>query len=222
MTNLHLPLIGTALFATGLLTLFYLLFHLAWSLYVADERTLPSRRKRVGLYRLVAMLISLILIFAGQLSFWFSSQLRNYTAIQPKTPLCTLDIYTPADHLPRLIYSTLNANGNELVEVFPMRDSRMRVTGEIIDWPEWLKKFGAERYFKLTGVEFVDIGEWGDTSATFSIAIHRGSMPIYRRLSGWPSRLSLASTKTVHTPILTADTNTAYNVVLRNDHLVLE
>ena len=210
------------MFTAGILVFSVVLFLLLRQLQAQREVMRPRARKRAGLYRLIFMLAGLALVLLAQPIFWVSGQLRAYKLIRPGEPFCFLDIYTPADRVPRLIYSTTGESGDELVEVFPVRDSSMRITGEIIEWPEWLAPLGLGTFFKLTRVEFVRVGPFGETTATCSRTIHRGSMPIFRRLAGWPSKLSLAHTRIVQTPVLDADNDLSYNVFIKNGELVLE
>ncbi|MCP4707473.1 MAG: hypothetical protein GY869_02510 [Planctomycetes bacterium] len=109
-----------------------------------------------------------------------------------------------------------------MVEVFPVRDSRMRITGEIIEWPKWLSPLGLGTFVKLTEVEFVRNGAYGDIVPTSSVPIHRGSSPVFQRLAGWPSKLSLARTRIVQTPVLATNNDLSYAVSLKNGQLVLE
>ncbi len=171
---------------------------------------------------MVFIIFGLGLVFCAQPVFWVSDQLRAYKIINPGDSFCSLDIYTPADQVPRLIYSITGSTGNELVEVFPIRDTKMRIIGEVIEWPKWLSPLGLNTFVKLTDVEFVRSGEYGDIVTTSSVPIHRGSTSAFSQLSGWPSKLSLARTRTLQSPVLLAGSDLSYSVKLENGQLVFE
>jgi len=171
---------------------------------------------------MVAVLGAFILVFSAEMLFWVSGQLRSYQVVAPDKALCSLHLYTPADRLPRLIYSAIDERGNELVEVFPVQDAQVRLTGEMIEWAPLLKNIGLDKFFKLTSIEFVHTDSISDTAQEYITPIHQGSMPLFRRLSGWPGRLSLATTKTVQTPVFIPDTSFAYDLFIRGEELVLK
>jgi hypothetical protein len=221
VNNNYLAIIAAALFAIGILTLLILLIRLAYIIYTSTDRSRQRSRKRVEYTHLMIVLSALVVVFAAQSIFWISGQLRNYQVVYPGKALCSLDLYTPADRLPRLIYSIVDEEGNELVEVFPVRDARVRLSGEIITWPPLFKRLGLGTFFKLTNVEFVRTDSISDTTEEFVTPIHQGSMPLFRRLSGWPGWLSIASTKTVKTPVFTADSTFSYDIYVSGDKLVL-
>jgi len=219
VNHTHLPIIGVVLFSTGILILLFLLYRIIHRLYYHADFTRTYYRNQADLFRFVAVLLALVLVFSAQVAFWISDELHSYKTLRPREAVCSLDIYTPADGLPRLIYTVHNEDGHELVEVFPIRETKMRVIGEIIEWPSWI---GLEKYFKLTEVEFLRTNLLGTPITSYSKSIHQGSMPIFQRLSGWPKRMSIVRTKTLQTPVLHADTNVFYNVYVRNDKLILE
>jgi len=223
VNNNYLAIIGTILFASGILVLFILLFRLARIIYTSNkDRARPRYKKYYQWFRLAAVLGALILVFSAEMFFWVSGQLRSYQVVTPSKALCSLHLYTPADRLPRLIYSAVDERGNELVEVFPVQDAQVRLTGEIIEWTPLLENIGLGKFFKLTSVEFVRTDSISDTAQEFNTPIHQGSMPLFQRLSGWADRLSLATTKTVQTPVFSPDTNFSYDVFISGEELVLK
>ena len=219
MSHTYLPIIGVVLFSAGILILLTLLFRIVRKLYSYREFARSYYENQASLLRFIAVLVALVLVFGAQLAFWISGELNNYCALTPQEAACSLDIYTPADGVPRLIYSVRDEENHELVEVFALREAQMRVIGEIIEWPPWM---GLGTYFKLTEVEFLRPSLLGTPITAYSRPIHQGSMPIFKRLSGWPKRMSLARTTTIQTPILPTDTNAFYSVFVRDDKLVLE
>ncbi len=222
MVNTSLPILATTLFSFGCLILIGLLIHLIHRVRSDRDYTPRRLRGRMGTARLLTTLGALVLILAAQPIFWVSSQLRSYKVLHPGQQLCALDVYTPADRLPRLIYSTRGDRGEELVEVFPVRDARMRINGELIEWPGWLAPFGLRKFFKLTSVEFFEDGSVEDSILTFSTPIHQGSMPLFDFLSRWPDKIALAQTKQLSTPIIAAESDFSRAVFLKNEELVLE
>ena len=222
MNQTHLPIIGATLFGAGLLSLIGVLGYQVWSLYHPRDRNRTYYNHAADIIRLSAVLSGLVFVLAGEMVFWVGNQLRHYQFVQPGRALCTLDVYTPADRLPRLVYSIVDEKGRELVEVFPVRKAQMRVLGELIEWPAWMSKLGLGKHFKLTKVEFLRPEIAADSADTFSTPIHQGSMPLFQRLSQFPKGLSFAVTKTFETPLLTADSNFSCRVFLRGDKLVLE
>ena len=222
VNHTHLPIIGATLFGIGLVTLVTVLGYQVWNLYHPGDRNRTYAKHTADIVRLSAVLGGLVFVLGGELLFWVSGQLRSYQLVQPNKPLCTLDVYTPADRLPRLVYSIVDEKGRELVEVFPVKKAKMKVMGEMIEWPVWLSKLGLGRHFKLTKVEFIRPNFVADSADTFSTPIHLGSMPLFQRLSHIPKGLSFANTRTFETPLLTADSNFSYRVFIRGDKLVLE
>jgi hypothetical protein len=205
-----------------MIVLLALLFVLLRYMYSQRDVIRPRFRKRAGLFRLAALILGLVLVLGAQPVFWISSQLGNYTLIDSSDSFCSLDIYTPADRVPRLIYSIIGGSGNELVEVFPVRETKMRITGEVIEWAQWLSPLGLGTFVKLTGVEFVRPGEYGDIVATSSVPMHRGSFPAFQQLTGWPSKLSLTRTRNVQSEVLRTDSDLLYTVSLKDGQLTLE
>ena len=171
---------------------------------------------------MIFIILGLVLVFSAHPIFWVSEQLRIYQPARSDKSICTLDIYTPADRIPRLVYSMIGNSGNELVEVIPVRDTKMRITGEVIEWPKWLAPLGLGTYIKLTEVEFVHAGEYGEIITTSSAPVHRGSMPVFRRLTGWPRKFALADTRTIQTSVLPVGTNLSYTVYWKNGQLTLQ
>ena len=222
MNHTYLPIIGATLFGAGLLSLVSVLGYQVWTLYHPRDRNRTFYKHTADIARLSAVLGGLVFVLAGEMTFWVGNQLRHYQLVQPGRALCTLDIYTPADRLPRLVYSIVDEQGRELVEVFPVKKAKMKVLGELIEWPSWMSRLGLSKHFKLTKVEFIRPGFAPDSADTFSTAIHQGSMLLFQRLSHFPKGLSVALTKTFETPLLTADSNFSYRVFLRGDQLVLE
>ncbi len=222
MNNTHLPLFATVLFSAGFIVLLSLLFVLLRFMYSQRDIIRPRHRKGAGLYRMVSLVFGLVLVLGAQPVFWISGQLGNYKPINSGDSFCSLDIYTPADRVPRLIYSIAGGSGNELVEVLTVRDAKMRINGEVIEWAKWLSPLGLGTYVKLTGVEFVRTGEYGDEVATSSAALHRGSSSAFRQLAGWPSKLSLAQVRTVQSDVLAATSDASYSVLLENGQLIVK
>ncbi len=219
VNHTYLPIVGTVLFTAGILVLFLLLYHLLRRLYSQRGFTRLRPRNRASMYRLMAVLLGLVFVLGAQLVFWVSGELYSYKIVRAGEALCSLDIYTPADGQPRLIYSTVDERGNELVEVFPVHGPQVRVAGEIIEWPAWI---GLGKFFKMTAVEFVRTDSFGNTVTSSSAAIHQGSMPIFQRLSGWLSRLSIAQARTAQTSVFTADSTFSYNIFVKGNKLILE
>jgi hypothetical protein len=176
-----LPVIATAFFLTGVSILVFLILNIFRAMRVDFRgRRHASPRLVVDLRRALALLGALILIAAANLTFWVNGQLRLYSPVMPGVPLGTISVFNLKTGTPRLVCTSLDRQGREALEVFPVQDALFTLQGERIQWAPSLRFFGLDDHFKLSRIEFYPRNPSDPGHSTFTVDVRQGSTDLFR------------------------------------------
>jgi len=214
---------AAAFFTAGLLTLAFLFMRILRSARRTErERRYAASPWRSDLNRALAVVAALAAIGLANGTFWLNSQLRLYTPVSPNMPLGMVSVLKTEANLPRLVLSTLDDNGREIYEVFPVRDATFRVHGERIRWSQYLAPLGFDDFFKVTRVEFFPpTGSTVAMAPTFHADVRCGSTSLFVRLAGSASWLPFVEAEALSTPAYGTEGEFAVHMVLDSTGLAL-
>lgn len=217
-----LPILATSLFLIGIGALVLLFLNIVRSLR-GDNR---NRRMglipgwRVDLKRGMAIAVAIGLIAFGNLIFWVNSQMRLYSPVMPGLPLGTITVMQKSGSLPRVVYASIDREGREALEVFPVRDARFRLVGERIRWAPALQYLGLGDHFKLSRIDFYPQEGLGSSESTFGVEVRQGSSTLFRRIVQFGSWIPIVAADSITTPVWDAGSEYSRNIYLSSDRIV--
>jgi len=217
-----LPILATTFFLVGVGALLLLMLNILRELR-ADQRNrrlINAVKWRIDLKRGIVLIGAIGVIVASNITFWVNSQLRLYSPVVPGLPLGTITIMHESGSLPRLVYASIDREGREALEVFPVRDANFRLKGEVIRWSPTLKYFGLGEHFKLSRIDFYPLSDPDGVNATYGVNVRQGSSGLFQRLVELNSWLPFVEVDTMETSIWDANAEYSRNIYLYADRLV--
>jgi hypothetical protein len=200
LSDAILPVIAATFFLAGVAILLFLILNIfrAMRLDFRGRRWVYPRLV-VDLRRAVALLAALIFIGAANLTSWVNNQLRLYSPIVPGVPLGTISVYSAKNASPRLVYTSIDRQGREAVEVFPVRDVVFSLEGERIEWSSSLRFLGLDDHFKLDRIEFFPRHTADSGRSSFIVDVRQGSTDLFRFLRDHQRWLSFVHVDSLQT-----------------------
>lgn len=217
-----LPILATTFFLIGIGALVLLFLNIVRSLK-GDNR---NRRMglipawRVDLKRGLAIAAAIGMIALGNLVFWLNDQMRLYSPVMPGLPLGTITVMQKSGSLPRVVYASIDREGREALEVFPVRDAKFRLVGERLRWTPALRYLGLGEHFKLSRIDFYP-QEGSDTSqSTFGVEVRQGSSTLFQRIVQLGHWIPIVVADSITTPLWDASSEYSRNIYLSSDRIV--
>lgn len=223
ITDAVLPIVATSFFLAGVSALLILLLRILKELKIdpkANRRIWEVASWKVDLKRGLAILMAVGLIAVASLTSWVNRELRLYSPVVPGIPLGTITVMEERGKLPRLVYSSIDKEGREALEVFPVRDATYRMKGERIRWASELNFLGLAEHFKISQIEFYPKSRDNSGRSTFSVDVRRGSTALYQRLVQLHDWLPFVEVDSIQTEIWNADVNYSRNLYLFSNQIV--
>ncbi|MBI5867419.1 MAG: hypothetical protein HZB43_03885 [candidate division Zixibacteria bacterium] len=196
-----LPVIASAFFLVGVSILVFLILNIFRAMKVDSRgrrRTFP--RLVVDLRRAFVLLTALLLIGTANTTFWVNSQLRLYSPVVPGVPVGTISVFNLKTGSPRLVCTSLDRQGREALEVFPVRDAAFTLEGERIQWAPSLKFLGLDDHFKLSRIEFFPKTPVDSGHSSFAVDVRQGSSDLFRWARDHKKWLPFVQINSVRTP----------------------
>ena len=195
-----LPVFAAALFMVGVSILLFLILNIVRAMRVDFRgRRRASPRLVVDLRRALAVLIALMFIGVGNLTFWVNGQLRLYSPIMPGVPLGTISVFNDKGGTPRIICTSLDRKGHEAMEMFPVRDAVFTLEGERIRWSPSLRFLGLDDHFKLSRIAFFPRHPSDTRHSSFIIDVRQGSTSLFRYARDYQEWLPFVQVESVQT-----------------------
>lgn len=217
-----LPIVATTFFLAGISLLLILLLRI-----LGDLKIDPRGRKiwevatwKVDVRRGLTILAAILLIGMASLTSWVNRELRLYSPVVPGIPLGTITVMHERGMLPRLVYSSIDREGREALEVFPVRDATYRMKGERIRWASQLRFLGLGEHFKISQVEFYPRDDVAAKRSTFSVDVRRGSSTLYQRLTEYGKWFPFVQVDSIQTEVWSADDDYSRNLYLFSSQIV--
>ncbi len=197
-----LPVVASAIFLIGVSILIFIILNIFRSMRLDSRgRRRLSRGWLTDFRRALSLLAALVLIGFGNLTFWVNSELRLYSPVVSGVPLGTISIFQAKGGSPRLVYGSLDREGREALEVFPVHDATFQLEGERIQWSPRLRSLGLGDYFKLCRIDFFPQTKAKAVldRATFSVEVRQGSTDLFHYISAGRRWLSFVQVDTLRT-----------------------
>lgn len=217
-----LPILAATFFLVGVGALVLLMLNILRELRddPRNRRLANAVKWRIDLKRAVVIVLAVGLIGAANVTFWVNGQLRLYSPVVPGIPLGTITIMQESGSLPRLVYSSIDREGREALEVFPVRDANFRLKGEVIRWSPALKYFGLGDHFKVSRIDFYPLSDTAGTNVTFGVNVRQGSSSLFQRIVWLHNWLPFVDVDTMETGVWNANGEYSRNIYLYSDRLV--
>jgi hypothetical protein len=222
-TDAVLPIVATTFFLAGLSALLILLLRILAELKIdprGNRRIWQVASWRVDMKRALAIVMAIGLIGCASITSWVNRELRLYSPVIPGIPLGTITVMQERGMLPRLVYSSIDKEGREALEVFPVRDATYRMKGERIRWAPQLHFLGLDEHFKISQIEFYPSDGADAGRLTFSVDVRRGSTVLYQRLVQFHDWLPFVEVDSIQTDAWSADLNYSRNLYLFSNKIV--
>jgi hypothetical protein len=222
LSDAILPVVGSALFLTGLCVLLLLLISILREIRrdSRTRRTNPRAFWRIDLRRAVWLLLAVACIASANLTFWVNQELRLYSPVVPGVPLGTISIMYQEGMLPRLVYASTDQEGRQALEVFPVRDAVFRLRGEAIRWAPSLHFLGLGEHFKLSRIEFYPKDNYGPGQSTYAVDVRKGPTDLFRQIQRLQKWLPFVKVETLDTDVWDASHEYSRPIFLTSDHIV--
>lgn len=217
-----LPILAATFFLVGVGALVFLMLNILRELRAdsRNRRLANAVKWRIDLRRALVIMLAVSMIGAANMTFWVNSQLRLYSPIVPGIPLGTITIMQQSGSLPRLVYSSIDRQGREALEVFPVRDANFRLKGEVIRWSPTLKYLGLGDHFKISRIDFYPLSDTEGANATFGVNVRQGSSNLFQRIVSLHRWLPFVEVDTMETNVWDANSEYSRNIYIYADHLV--
>ena len=219
LSDAILPIFAATIFLCGLSVLLLLWINIFREIR-DDRRNRGIPTWRVDLRRGFAIVVALLMIGGGNLTFWVNRQLRLYSPVIPGVPLGTISIMHERGMLPRLVYSSTDREGRPALEVLPVRDTEFRLRGERIHWSRHLRFLGLDDHFKLSQIEFFPAHGSIPGRSSYAVDVSQGTTTLFDRLGQWGNWLPFVDTDTLSTELWDAETEYSRNLYLNSDRIV--